>query len=74
MNSHLEVLGISSELIAARGLQKCEEATMFELAEVGADGREHLLVPVASDSWRNLKAAALADGIRSVHRFRLSQH
>lgn len=63
MNSHLEALGISSELVAIRGLQKCEEATMFELAEIGADGREHLLVPVACDAWRRLKAAALAEGI-----------
>jgi zinc D-Ala-D-Ala carboxypeptidase len=63
MNSHLEVLGISSELIALRGLRECGEATMFEVAEVGVDGREHLLVPSASDAWRSLKAAALVEGI-----------
>jgi zinc D-Ala-D-Ala carboxypeptidase len=56
-------LGISSELIAARGLRECEEATDLEVAEVGADGRDHLLVPAAAEAWRNLKAAALGDGV-----------
>ncbi|MBI5891899.1 MAG: D-alanyl-D-alanine carboxypeptidase family protein [Nitrosomonadales bacterium] len=63
MNTILAKLGISSELIAARGLRECEEATTLELAEVGADGRNHLLVPLAAEAWRNLKAAALVDGV-----------
>lgn len=63
MNTHLAALGISSELISARGLLECEEATSLVLAEVGPDGREHLLAPLAADAWRNLKTAALADGI-----------
>lgn len=63
MKTHLAELGISSELIAARGLRECEEATRLEVAEVGVDGREHLLAPSASEAWRSLKAAALADGI-----------
>jgi D-alanyl-D-alanine carboxypeptidase len=63
MNTHLAALGISSELIAARGLRECEEATTLEVAEVGADGRDHLLVPLAAEAWRCLKAAALVDGI-----------
>lgn len=63
MNPHLSALGISSELITARGLRECEEAAILEVAEVGADGRDHLLVPVAAEAWRRLKAAALADGI-----------
>jgi D-alanyl-D-alanine carboxypeptidase len=63
MNTHLAALGISSELIEARGLRECEEATTLEVAEVGADGRDHLLVPLAAEAWRRLRAAALADGI-----------
>ncbi len=63
MNKHLDALGISSELIATRGLLKCEEASTLEVAEIGADGREYLLVPMAAEAWRCLKAAALADGI-----------
>jgi D-alanyl-D-alanine carboxypeptidase len=63
MNTHLAALGISSELITARGLRECEEATTLEVAEVGADGRDHLLVPLAAEAWRRLKVAALADGI-----------
>ena len=63
MNTHLAGLGISSELITARGLRECEEATALEVAEVGADGRDHLLIPLAAEAWRHLKAAALVDGI-----------
>lgn len=47
----------------ARGLRECEEATTLEIAEVGADGRNHLLVSSAAEAWRCLKAAALVDGI-----------
>lgn len=63
MKTHLAQLGISSELITARGLRECEEATSLEVAEVGADGRDHLLIPLAAEAWRQLKAAALKDGI-----------
>ena len=63
MNPHLTTLGISSELITARGLRECEEATTLEVAEVGADGRDHLLVPSAAEAWLRLRASALADGI-----------
>jgi D-alanyl-D-alanine carboxypeptidase len=63
MNTHLAALGISSELITARGLRECEEATTLEVAEVGAEGRDHLLVPLAAEAWRLLKEAALDDGI-----------
>jgi len=63
MNNYLASLGISSQWIASRGLREYEEATILALAEVGADGRNHLLIPVAADAWRRLKAAALADGI-----------
>lgn len=63
MNVHLIALGISAELIAARGLRAYEEATHLECAEVGADGRDQLLVPAAAEAWRALKVAALVDGI-----------
>jgi len=63
MNTILVNLGISRELIAARGLRECEEAATLELAEVGADGRNHLLVPSAAEAWRNLKAAVHVDGV-----------
>ena len=63
MNAHLAELGISVESIAARGLRECEEATDLESAEIGTDGRDHLLVPFAAEAWRSLRAAALSDGI-----------
>lgn len=63
MNTHLDALGISSELILARGLRKCEEAMSLESAEFGADGRDFLLIPAAAKAWRLLRKAALDDGI-----------
>lgn len=63
MNTHLAALGISSPLIMARSLREYAEATILEVAEVGADGREHLLVPPAANAWRQLKAASLNDGV-----------
>lgn len=63
MNKHFLALGISTDSITARGLREYQEATTLEVAEVGADGRNHLLIPTAAEAWRHLKAAALADGI-----------
>ena len=56
-------LGISSQFLVARGLSECEEASSLEVAEVGADGKDHLLVPAAAKAWRKLKAAALDEGV-----------
>ena len=68
----LDALGIAPSLIAARGLLPFAEATRLEVVETGSDGREHLLVPEAAAAWRDLRAAALADGIelRIVSAFR----
>jgi zinc D-Ala-D-Ala carboxypeptidase len=63
MNAYLDTLGISRELIASRGLGEYTEATALEVAEVGAQGRQYLLIPAAAEAWRQLKAAALAEGI-----------
>ena len=56
-------LGISSQSLAARGLSECEEASCLEVAEVGIDGKDHLLVPAAANAWRMLKAAALDERV-----------
>ena len=63
MNAHLAALGISLESLAARGLRECEEAKELLCAEIGADGKEHLLVPAAAEAWRTLRSAANSDGI-----------
>lgn len=63
MNVHLAALGISEESIASRGLRECQEAKELNIAEIGLDGRQHLLTPSAAEAWRELKAAAVADGI-----------
>lgn len=67
MNSRLVLLnaelGISSQYLAARGLSECEEASCLEVAEVGIDGKNHLLVPAAAKAWRKLKAVALDEGV-----------
>ena len=56
-------LGISNEWIAARGLSVCDEATTLEIADVGTDGREHLLTPAAAEAWQRLKSAAHNDNV-----------
>lgn len=56
-------LEIPASLIAARGLRPLPEAKHLETAEVGADGREHLLVPEAAAAWRQMKRVAADDGI-----------
>jgi zinc D-Ala-D-Ala carboxypeptidase len=63
MNAHLAALGISLESLAARGLRECEEARELQCAEIGTDGKEHLLVPGAAEAWRTLRSAANSDGI-----------
>lgn len=63
MKPDLASLGISHELLMSRGLCEYEEATALEIAEVSADGQNHLLIPAAAEAWRHLKAAALHDGI-----------
>lgn len=56
-------LGISSTLLEARGLLECEEAKCLEVAEIGADGRDHLLVTTAAEGWRTLKSTAFRSGV-----------
>src|ERR1700687_2197040 len=68
----LDSLQISLDVIAARSLVLHPEAGELVLAETGENGREHLLVPAAAEGWRDLRAAALADGVgvRIVSAFR----
>ena len=56
-------LGISAAALVARGLPACEQARCLALAEVGDDGRQHLLSEAAAAAWQALKAAASADGV-----------
>lgn len=56
----LQRLGIPSALIEARGLCEHAEAATLELAELGVDGRRHMLLPAAARAWRELRAAAAA--------------
>jgi D-alanyl-D-alanine carboxypeptidase len=68
----LASLQLPAALVERRSLELQPEAEDLALAEVGADGREHRLVPPAADAWRAMRAAALADGIelRIVSAFR----
>lgn len=56
-------LGISSEFLSTRFLCECHEASCLQVAEIGPDGKEHLLTPAAASAWRNLAAAAREDDI-----------
>jgi D-alanyl-D-alanine carboxypeptidase len=59
----LASLEISTDLIAARSLVLHPEAQELVVAEIGDDGREYLLTPAAAAKWREMSAAALADGV-----------
>lgn len=59
----LEQLGIPSELVITRALREHEEAKLLEVVEIRPDGREHLLEPVATAAWRDLKKSALDAGV-----------
>ncbi len=68
----LAEFGIAPQWIAERGLCRHPEAEELVLAEVGADGREHYLIPAAACAWQAMQQAAAADGIElfivSAHR------
>jgi D-alanyl-D-alanine carboxypeptidase len=76
VQSALEELGISAELISARALPMHAEARELVVAELGENGREHLLIPAAAAAWKQLTAAArnggvhlqIASAFRSVER------
>jgi D-alanyl-D-alanine carboxypeptidase len=59
----LASLGISPELLAARSMVLCGEATDLVVAETGEDGRQHLLVTQAASAWQAMKIAAARDGV-----------
>lgn len=63
MNIFLKEFGISPDQIAARRLRAYPEAVTLVVAEIGPDGREHLLLPAAAEAWRALKSAADNDGV-----------
>ncbi len=62
LDDRLKALGIAVESLHARGLRRYEVASELEVAEVGADGREHRLISPAATAWKDLKRKALADG------------
>lgn len=59
----LDELGITPAILAAKRLPPYAVAQTVALAETGADGTAHALVPEAARAWRDMKQAALADGI-----------
>jgi len=63
IRSVLASLEISTDLIAARSLVLHPEAQELVVAAIGDDGREYLLEPAAAAKWREMSAAALADGV-----------
>lgn len=56
-------LGITAGILSAKGLPPYAVATEVALAEVGADGQRHLLVPGAARAWQAMRDAARDDGI-----------
>jgi len=63
VESILGSLGISAESIASRALVLHPEATDLVVAEIGEEGREHLLVAAAATAWGALRDTARGDGV-----------
>ena len=63
IRSLLDSLAISTDLIAARSLVLHPEAQELVVAATGDDRREYLLAPAAAAKWREMSAAALAEGV-----------
>lgn len=59
----LAELGITAEILRAKALPAYAVAAEVTLAETGADGEAHQLVPGAAVAWRAMKQAAFTDGI-----------
>lgn len=59
----LKELAIPSTLIVERALPMFYEPRELVVAETGAAGKVHLLVPSAATAWREMSATARADGI-----------
>ena len=59
----LREFGLSEALLAERKLCQFAEAEVLVEAEVGVDGRSHMLVPEAAEAWQAMKAAAADEGI-----------
>jgi D-alanyl-D-alanine carboxypeptidase len=63
IRSILASLGISPRVIATRSLVLCPEAQELVVAEIGDDGKEHLLTPTAAAAWRAMRSSALSSGV-----------
>ena len=63
VESTLEKIGASRDLVARRGLPLFEDATEFEIAHVSASGCEYLLTPEAAAQWRALRVGAEQDAV-----------
>jgi zinc D-Ala-D-Ala carboxypeptidase len=68
----LDTCGITADMVAMRFLPFQPEAGELVVAEVDDSGREHRLAPAAAAAWREMRAAADAEGvpIRIVSAFR----
>lgn len=59
----LDSLGISSDLLARKGLPFYPDAQELVIAETDANGRQYLLVPEAASAWLAMKQAAREDDV-----------
>ena len=75
-NAALAELGIPLELVRKRGLPLCMEAQDLVVVEIDILGREQRLTPAAAGAWKEMRAAADADGIglQIVSAFRSFDH
>jgi len=63
INEALDHLGIPHDLIIQKKLPFHPEAQALAVAEIGQDGKQHLLIPNAANAWGALKNAAGQDDV-----------
>ncbi|MEK6246169.1 MAG: M15 family metallopeptidase [Pseudomonadota bacterium] len=59
----LESLQIPLDLVATRALPLQPEADDLVVVEIGNTGKEYRLIPAAANAWRELRSAAIANGV-----------
>ena len=64
IDSILIQCGIDKEILEARGLCRYVEPSELEIIQIDANGRNHYLTHEAASAWKDMKNAALNDGIK----------
>lgn len=66
LETFLQEIGLSAELVASRKLPCYDDCTDLTLADTSQSGREYWLLPAAATAWNEMKLAAAEDRISLI--------